>query len=71
MFGSCPSAISLEDALGKINLVTAEDANEPMSIQFQEDVNSFRLAQRSDPCYVSFCNGQTLRNIQTKIRWET
>ena len=32
MFGSCPSAKSLEDALGRINLVTAEDANEPMSI---------------------------------------
>ncbi|XP_075258359.1 uncharacterized protein LOC142350397 [Convolutriloba macropyga] len=40
MFGSCPSANSFEDALGRINLVTAEDANEPMSIQFQEDVNS-------------------------------
>ena len=50
MFGSCPSANSLEDALGRINLVTAEDANEPMSIQFQENVNSFRLAQRNDPC---------------------
>ena len=37
MFESCPSANSLEDALGRINLVTAEDANEPMSIQFQED----------------------------------
>ena len=45
MFGSCPSANSLEDALGKINLVTAEDTNEPMSIQFQEDVNSIRLDQ--------------------------
>ena len=50
MFGSCPSANSFEDALGRINLVTAEDANEPMSIQFQEDVNSLRLAQRNDPC---------------------
>ena len=50
MFGSCPSANSLEDALGRINLVTAEDANKPMSIQFQEDVNSLRLAQRNDPC---------------------
>ena len=30
MFGSCPSANSLEDALGRINLVTAEDANEPL-----------------------------------------
>ena len=50
MFGSCPSANSLEDALGRINLVTAEDTNEPMSIQFQEDVNSLRLAQRNDPC---------------------
>ena len=50
MFRSCPSANSLEDALGRINLVTAEDANEPMSIQFQEDVNSFRLAQRNDTC---------------------
>ena len=50
MFGSCPSTNSLEDALGSINLVTAEDANEPMSIQFQEDVNSLRLAQINDPC---------------------
>ena len=50
MFGSCPSANSLEDALGRINLVTAEDTNEPMSIQFQEDANSLRLAQRNDPC---------------------
>ena len=50
MFGSCPSANSLEDALGRINLVTAEDTTEPMSIQFQEDVNSLRLAQRHDPC---------------------
>ena len=50
MFGSCPSANSLEDALGRINLVTAEDANEPMSIHFQEVVNSFRLAQRNDLC---------------------
>ena len=50
MFGSCPSANSLEDALGIINLVTAEDANEPMSIQFQEDVTSLRLAQGSDNC---------------------
>ena len=50
MFGSCPSANSLEDALGSINLVTAEDANEPMSTQFQEDVNSIRLAQRNAPC---------------------
>ena len=50
MFGSCPSANSLEDALGRINLVTAEDANEPMSIQFQEDVNSLRLPQKNDPC---------------------
>ena len=50
MFGSCPSANSLEDALGRIKLVTAEDANEPMSIQFQGDVNSLRLAQRTDPC---------------------
>ena len=40
----------MEDAFGRINLVTAEDANEPMSIQFQEDVNSPRLAQRNDPC---------------------
>ena len=50
MFGSCPSANSLEDAFGRINLVTAEDANDPMSIQFQEDVNSLRLARRKDPC---------------------
>ena len=50
MFGSCPSANSLEDVLGRINLFTAEDANEPMSTQFQEDVNSLRLAQRNDPC---------------------
>ena len=27
MFGSCPSANSLEDALRRMNLVTAEDAN--------------------------------------------
>ena len=32
MFGSCPSANSLEDPLERNNLVTAEDANEPMSI---------------------------------------
>ena len=50
MFGICPSANSLEDALGRINLVTAEGANEPMSIQFQEDVISLMLAQRNDPC---------------------
>ena len=50
MFGSCPSANSLKDALGRINLVTAKDANEPMSIPFQEVVNSIRLAQRNDPC---------------------
>ena len=50
MIGSCPSANSMEEALGRINLVTAEDANEPMSIQFQEDVNSLRLAQTNDPC---------------------
>ena len=50
MFGSCPSANSLEDALGRINLVTAEDAKESMSIQFQEDVNSIRHAQTNDPC---------------------
>ena len=49
-FGSCPSANSLEEALERINLDTAEDANEPMSIQFQEDVNSLRLAQRNNPC---------------------
>ena len=47
MFGSCPSANSLEYALGRINLVAAEDANELMSIQFQEDVNSLRLAVSS------------------------
>ena len=41
---------TLEDDLWKINLVTAEDTNEPMSIQFQEDVNSLRLAQRNNPC---------------------
>ena len=50
MFESCPSANSLEDALGRVNSVTAEDANEPMSIYIQEDVNSVRLAQRHDPC---------------------
>ena len=50
MFGSCPSANSMKDALGIINLVTAEDANEPMTIHFQEDANSLRLAQRTDPC---------------------
>ena len=50
MFGICPSANSLDNALGRINLVTAEDANELISIQFQEDVNSLRLAQRNDPC---------------------
>ena len=50
IFGSCPSANSLEDALGRNNIVTAEDANEPMSIQFQDDVNSLRLAQRNDHC---------------------
>ena len=50
MFGSCPSANSLEGALGSINLVTAQDASEPMSIQFQEDVSSLSLAQRNDPC---------------------
>ena len=50
MFGSCPSANSLEDALERINLVTANDANEPMRIQFQEDTNSHRLAQRNDTC---------------------
>ena len=44
MFGSRASVNSLEDALGRINLVTAEDPNEAMSIQFQEDVNSVRLA---------------------------
>ena len=48
MFGSCPSANSLEDALGRINLATVGDVNEPMSIQFQED--SLRLAQGNDPC---------------------
>ena len=32
MFGSCPSANSLEDALGRVNLFTAEDANEPLRI---------------------------------------
>ena len=46
MFGSCPSSNSLEDALGRINLVKAEDANEPMIIQFQENLNSLRLAQK-------------------------
>ena len=50
IFGNCPSANSLEDALGRINLVTAEDAKEPMSIQFQEDVNSFRLTQNNNSC---------------------
>ena len=50
MFGSCLSANSLEDALVRINSVTAQDANEPMSIQFQEDVNLLRLAQRNDTC---------------------
>ena len=50
MFGSCPSANSLEDALGRIYLVTANDANKPVRIQFQEDVNSLRLAQRNDAC---------------------
>ena len=50
MLGSCPSANSLEDALGRINLVTAEDVDEPLSIQFQEDVNSLTLAHRNDPC---------------------
>ena len=50
MFGSCPSANSLEDALGRTNLVTAEDAYKPMSIQFQEDVKSLRLVQINDPC---------------------
>ena len=47
MFGSCSSANSLEYALGRINLVAAEDAHELMSIQFQEDVNSLRLAVSS------------------------
>ena len=50
MYWNCPTANSLEDALGRINLVTAEDTDERMSIQFQEDVNSIRLAQRNDPC---------------------
>ena len=50
MLGKCPSANSLVEALGRINLVTTEDANEPMSIQFQEDVNSLRLTQRNNPC---------------------
>ena len=48
MFGCCPSANSLEDAFGRINLVTAEDTKQPMSIQFQEDFGW--LAQRNDPC---------------------
>ena len=48
-FGSFPSANFLEEALGRINLDRAEHANEPMNIQFQEDVNSLRLAQRNDP----------------------
>ena len=68
IFGSCPSANSLKDALERIKLVTAEDANEPMGIQFQEDKNSLRLAQETIPAHVSSCNMQTLRNIQTKIR---
>ena len=50
MFGSYPSANSLKDALERINLVTTEDANEPMSIQFQKYINSLSLAQRNDPC---------------------
>ena len=61
MFGSCPSANSLEDALGRINLGTAEDANAPMSIQLQEDLNSLGLAQRSDPCLrliLQWANGE-------------
>ena len=52
MFGSCSSANSLDNALWRINLATAQDANEPISIQFQEDVNSLRLAQRNDPCFL-------------------
>ena len=50
MFGSCLSANSLEEAFVRINSVTAQDANEPMSIQFQEEVISLRLAQQNDPC---------------------
>ena len=51
IFGSCPSGNTLEDALGRINLVTAEAANEPISIHIPEDVNSLRLAHRNGPCF--------------------
>ena len=67
MFGSCLSANSLEDALGRSNLVTAEVANEPMSIQFQEAANLLRMAQIKDPCLRLILHWQTLRNTQTKI----
>ena len=50
LFGSCYQLNFLEDAPGTINLVTAEDTNESTSIQFQADVNSSWMAQRSYPC---------------------
>ena len=70
MFGSCPPVNTLENALGRISLVTADTANEPMSIQFQEEINCLRLAQRSDPYLrriVEWLNGQTQKSIPTKI----
>ena len=49
LFGSCPPVNLLDDGFGRINWFKAEDANEPNSVQFHEDVNSFRLAQKNDP----------------------
>ena len=71
LLGSCPSANSLEDALGRTNLVTAEDANETMSIQFQEDVNSIRLAHRNDTCLRLILQWATAEKHSDQIRWET
>ena len=67
LFGSCPPVNSLEDVLGRINLVVAEDTKDSMSIQFQEDGNFLRVAKKTIHAYVSSCNRITPRIIHIQI----
>ena len=52
MFGTCPTASTLADALGHINRVSTAAANvenEAMTIEFQEDTEAFKQTQQEDP----------------------
>ena len=68
MFGTCPTASTLSDALGHINRVSTAAANvetEAMTIEFQEDTEAFKQTQQE--LFGLYWSGRMQRSILTSV----